>query len=111
MGKARRNQPVSRPRRTAAADRVIRTLAAGCTDPAEALELLNDDKACPVALRDFSWAYLVRQSRRGGQTFKAHTGSVEHVAFSPDGLILATASGGPNSFDEVKLWDVAAFGE
>lgn len=40
MGKARRNQPVSRTRRTAAADRVIRTLAAGCTDPAEALELL-----------------------------------------------------------------------
>jgi hypothetical protein len=40
MGKARRKQLVSRPRRTAAADRVIRTLTAGCADPAEALELL-----------------------------------------------------------------------
>ena len=40
MGKARRNQPVSTRRRAATAERIIRTLAAGCTNPAEALELL-----------------------------------------------------------------------
>jgi len=40
MGKARRNQPVSTRRRTATAERIIQTLAAGCTSPAEALELL-----------------------------------------------------------------------
>jgi hypothetical protein len=40
MGKARSNQPVSTRRSAATAERIIRTLAAGCTNPAEALELL-----------------------------------------------------------------------
>jgi hypothetical protein len=40
MGKARRNQTVSRRHRTARAKRLIRTIAAGCQNPAEALELL-----------------------------------------------------------------------
>jgi hypothetical protein len=40
MGKAQRNRHVSTRRRAATAERIIRTLAAGCTNPAEALELL-----------------------------------------------------------------------
>jgi hypothetical protein len=40
MGKARRNQTVSSRRRTARAERIIRTITAGCLNPAEALELL-----------------------------------------------------------------------
>jgi hypothetical protein len=40
MGKARRHQPVFARRRTAAANRITRTIAAGCDNPAEALELL-----------------------------------------------------------------------
>jgi hypothetical protein len=40
MGKGRRNQAVSSRRRTARTERIMRTIAAGCADPAEALELL-----------------------------------------------------------------------
>jgi hypothetical protein len=40
MGKARRNLTVSSKRRTARETRIIRTIAKGCDNPAEALELL-----------------------------------------------------------------------
>jgi hypothetical protein len=40
MGKAQRHQPVSTRRRAATGDRIVRTLAAGCANPAEALEFL-----------------------------------------------------------------------
>jgi WD40 repeat protein len=44
-------------------------------------------------------------------TLKGHAGPVNSVAFSPDGLTLASASGGVEqgkAFGEVKLWDVKA---
>ena len=64
------------------------------------------DFECPVRLRDWEWQYLKRRRFREPLTFRGHNDYVWHLAFSPDGKQVASAS----SFlllGVVKIWDPA----
>jgi WD40 repeat protein len=75
-------------------------------DPATALDLLLDVRACPLDLRDPAWRFYERYCQRG--RLIGHSGTVNSLAFSPDGKTLVTGSGNSLGHDDkIKLWDVA----
>ena len=60
-------------------------------------ELQND-------MRGFEWYYLWNKMHQGQTTFNGHTGTVNSVALTPDGLTLATTG----DDGTVRLWNPAA---
>ena len=66
------------------------------------LQILDDNKACPKALHDFTWGYYHALCRQWTPSaLAAHGKSASSVAVSPDGKTLATSS----DDGTIKLWD------
>ncbi len=62
-------------------------------------------------LRSFEWYHLKRLCRLDMSTLAGDSAPVRCVAFSPDGKLLASASGNFGQPGEIKVWDVATGGE
>ena len=74
------------------------------------IELAEDMlQGCPTERRGWEWHYVNRQCHAERLTVETPAGLVHAVAFSPDGRLIATATGGPFSVGEggpnVVLWD------
>jgi hypothetical protein len=70
-------------------------------DPAEAQRLLEDETVCPPALRDFTWGYYHRLSRRQPDALRGHRKEVTCLAVTPDGRLLASGCLG----GRIILWN------
>lgn len=88
---------------------LFKAAALGEHDPQRALRLLDDIRRCPEDLRDFTWRYIRGQCLVTEQVIGVHQGTSDrppaaHVVHSPDGSLVATASG----LDPlVRIYDVA----
>jgi serine/threonine protein kinase/WD40 repeat protein len=64
---------------------------------------------CPVELRDWEWHYVNRLCHPERLSVGVPAGSVYAIAFSPDGRLIATGTGGPFSAgrggSNVAVWD------
>jgi hypothetical protein len=64
---------------------------------------------CPVERRGWEWHYVKRLCHPERLSVEAPAGCVYAVAFSPDGRLIASGSGGPfslgNGGSNVELWD------
>jgi WD40 repeat protein len=56
-------------------------------------------------VRRWEWGFLFRQHESCPFTLYGHTMEVRGVAFSPNGVYLATGAGDLGKPGEVKLWD------
>jgi eukaryotic-like serine/threonine-protein kinase len=89
---------------------LFKAAALGERDPQRALRLLEDRDRCPERLKDFTWRYVRGQCLVTEQVLGVHQGPngtvpAAHVDHSPDGTLVATASGVDPL---VRVWDVAS---
>jgi WD40 repeat protein/tRNA A-37 threonylcarbamoyl transferase component Bud32 len=71
------------------------------------LDALEPHEPDAPDLRGFEWYHLQRLCRLDMRTLTGHAAPVRCVAFSPDGKLLASASGTYGQPGEIKVWDVA----
>ncbi|HEX3147229.1 MAG TPA: protein kinase [Gemmataceae bacterium] len=88
---------------------LFKAAALGERDPQRALRLLDDRDRCPERLKDFTWRYVRGQCLVSEQVIGVQQGAngvppAARVDHSPDGKLVATASGVDPL---VRIWDVA----
>jgi eukaryotic-like serine/threonine-protein kinase len=71
------------------------------------LDVLEPHEPDAPDLRGFEWYHLQRLCRLDMRTLPGNNTPVRCVAFSPNGKLLASASGNYGQPGEVKVWDVA----
>jgi tRNA A-37 threonylcarbamoyl transferase component Bud32 len=104
--KERAERQLDLARRNLMTAQLMRVAAVYEKDPFAGRELLHNYNACPLDLRDFAWRYYNRACQRDRLTLVGHTRAVNSLAFTVDGLTLASASGDGQGWGEMKLWDV-----
>lgn len=70
--------------------------------PGDAVRLLEDQDICPPELRDFTWGWLYRATRRERFEFTEHQNSVDALAVLTDNRTAMTG----DSSGVLHLWDV-----
>ena len=92
-----------RTRRAAFALQLAQIAAMAERDPRRAQTLLDDNKRCPLDLRDFTWAYLHRLCQRQERLYADHgpNDPLYALAHSPTGAFVATAG----RDGQTRVWD------